>query len=102
VAGNVRELKNVIERAVIATPNGTITAQCLFLSPGIKTDRRISADVVLPLGTTLDASERGADREDARVLERQQDARGARARGQREDPAQQAAPVAARLMTASA
>ena len=49
----------MIERAVIATPNGTITAQCLFLSPGIKTrseDQR--TDVVLPLGTTLDASER--------------------------------------------
>jgi DNA-binding NtrC family response regulator len=57
--GNVRELKNVIERAVIATPNGTITAQCLFLSPGCKTrsdDQR--TDVVLPLGTTLEASER--------------------------------------------
>jgi len=57
--GNVRELRNVIERAVIACPNGTITAQCLFMSPGCKTrsdDQR--SDVVLPLGTTLEASER--------------------------------------------
>jgi DNA-binding NtrC family response regulator len=57
--GNVRELKNVVERAVIACPNGTITAQCLFMTPGCKTrsdDQR--SDVVLPLGTTLEASER--------------------------------------------
>ena len=57
--GNVRELRNVIERAGIAYPNGTITAQCLFLSPGCKTrsDDQCT-DVVLPLGTTLEASER--------------------------------------------
>jgi DNA-binding NtrC family response regulator len=57
--GNVRELRNVVERAVIACPNGTITAQCLFLIPGIRNrPEEQRGDVILPVGTTLEASER--------------------------------------------
>jgi len=58
VPGNVRELRNVIERAVVSCEDGLITPECLPLSPlGAPPAERANV-VVLPLGTTLDDGER--------------------------------------------
>jgi len=55
---NVRELRNVIERAVVSCEDGLITANYLPLAPiGTPAPDRANV-VVLPVGTTLDDGER--------------------------------------------
>jgi transcriptional regulator with PAS, ATPase and Fis domain len=56
--GNVRELRNIIERAVVGSEGDMITSESLpFASP--PTTKPTAADaVILPLGTTLEQGER--------------------------------------------
>ena len=54
----MRELRNVIERAVVSCEDGMITADCLPIAPlGAQPTERANV-VVLPVGTTLDDGEK--------------------------------------------
>jgi DNA-binding NtrC family response regulator len=54
----VRELRNVIERAVVSCEDGLITPDCLPLAPLLTPAADRGNVVVLPVGTTLDDGER--------------------------------------------
>jgi DNA-binding NtrC family response regulator len=56
--GNVRELRNVVERAVIASGGHAINARALALGPAPDSRRDAREGVLLPVGTSLEESER--------------------------------------------
>src|SRR5215468_11178022 len=56
--GNVRELRNTVERAVVQCEGERIVASCLPFTPPAPAPSERADQVVLPIGTTLDAAER--------------------------------------------
>jgi len=56
--GNVRELRNIVERAVITCRGHSITAHGLALGPAADSRLDACGGVLLPVGTSLEDSER--------------------------------------------